>query len=373
LNETGQGSNAFLFHPNLGNEVVAGTLFVDRSGLRFQSETVSEEIPVQRVAAEWDAAGERICFKDTARPELTIYTTDQALLEHPAFPQLNQARDTLNDDAGRRELSRRVRLTLYFFAGCLVLVWAGSRATSVMVRSLAERVPPDWERRFGSAQVAEWRGEMELADYSNQVAQLTALAAPLLRVLPPGHTEAKFFIVDDPTPNACALPGGFVMVNTGLIKLTDRPEELLGVLAHELAHVTQKHHVRKLISAAGPLVIFGVFLHSRDRLLNTVSQGSGVMVYQGFSKEYETEADDVGWESLVAAKIDPRGMTSVFRKLKAFEEKQKIGAALPQAFRSHPALDKRIARLESKWRKLPDKTGFLELTNPVPSVAPRIP
>jgi predicted Zn-dependent protease len=83
------------------------------------------------------------------------------------------------------------------------------------------------------------------------------------------------------------------------------------------------------------------------------------MVFEGFSQEYETEADDVGWKYLVAANIDPRGMIHTFEKLKA--EEGDMDNLMPQAFASHPALDKRIARLQSKWKKLNRKVGFLEL------------
>ena len=89
---------------------------------------------------------------------------------------------------------------------------------------------------------------------------------------------------------------------------------------------------------------------------------SDLLVRQSFSQEYEREADDLGWQTLVRAKIDPRGMTGMFEKLEVHERQQANGrSALPRAFASHPALEKRIARLENKWRKLPEKTGFKEL------------
>ena len=96
-------------------------------------------------------------------------------------------------------------------------------------------------------------------------------------------------------------------------------------------------------------------------MLNVLSENSGLLIQQSFSQEYETEADDVGWQYLVDANIDPRGMTNLFLKLKGYEMSRKLPQLTPQAFNSHPALDKRIARLEAKWKKLPRKTGFLEL------------
>ena len=367
VNETGQAISAYMFLPELGNEVVPGTIALDRTGLHFNSELYHEEIPASHLLTEWDESDDKIFFKDTTRLELNIYTLDQSVLEHPVLPQLMELRQKVGDARGRSQLTRSLRITLWFLAACILVTCLGSWATSLMVRSLVARVPPEWERNFGRAQLEELQGEMVPGNYSNQLAQLSA---PLLRVLPPGQAVTSFFLVDDPEPNACALPGGSVVVNTGLLTLTDRPEELLGVIAHELAHVTQKHLARKIVSGGGALMVCSIFLHSRDSLLNALGQGSGFMVFQSFSKEYETEADDVGWQYLVAANIDPRGMASVFRKLKAYEDAQKHGRELPRAFQSHPALEKRIARLEAKWKKLSRPGGFLALTNAIPVVRP---
>jgi predicted Zn-dependent protease len=63
----------------------------------------------------------------------------------------------------------------------------------------------------------------------------------------------------------------------------------------------------------------------------------------------------------VAGNVDPRGLTGMLGKLKDYEATRKHMQMMPRAFSSHPALDKRIARLEAKWKKLPRKTGFVEL------------
>jgi len=207
----------------------------------------------------------------------------------------------------------------------------------------------------------EMASEVKFVEDTNRVAQLAALAAPLFRVLPRTQTEYRFHLVDDDEPNAFALPGGHIIVRTGLLKLADQPEDVLGVIAHEVAHVTEKHGFRKEVSSAGPFLIFEVFLGGRGGAVSVLAGGSALLVSQSFSQEYEMEADDVGWQYLVAANIDPRGMIDMFRKFKADEAKQKIRLNVPQAFSSHPALEKRIARLEAKWKKLPRKSGFVEL------------
>jgi len=93
--------------------------------------------------------------------------------------------------------------------------------------------------------------------------------------------------------------------------------------------------------------------------------GSGLLVSQDFSRSYESEADAVGWNYLVAANIDPRGMRNMFKKLKAGEDAMGFSHLIPKSLASHPALSQRIAVLEKKWRKLDRKVGFQDLP-PIP-------
>ena len=359
LSEINQGFEACLFHPNFGNEVVNGRIFIDRWKLHFRSESVTEEISMELLEVEFEEDSNRICLSDSTRPDLQIFTTDQSILKHPSMRQSGNVHAQVTTSLSRREASRAVRLTLYFIVGCVVATWFCSVSISLMVRTLAAGVPMEWEEKFGQEEIAKLRKEGLLIDDTNQIAQLTELAQPLIKVLPENRRNLKFYILDDEEPNAFALPGGYVVVHTGLLQMTETPEELLGVLAHEIAHETQRHVIRHRIAAAGPIVIFGIFLHGRNGAGNLLALGSGYMIYQGFSQDYETEADDVGWKYLVAARIDPRGMISTFKKLKEMEggmEDMRL-----QAFASHPALSKRISRLEGKWKKLGQRTGFLEL------------
>ncbi len=325
--------------------------------LQFQSETASIDIPMAALEVNFEEKGKGIFFCDSRRPEVSIFTLNQSILRLPAIRAHPQVAPVL----GRREFNRAVRLTLYFAGGCLLVAWLGSLALGAMASAITAGVPMEWEQKLGNRQIESLQKSGRLLDDSNEVAQLAALAAPLVQVLPSGRRDLKFHISGDAAANAFALPGGHVVVNVGMLRMTDQPEELLGVLAHELAHQTKRHAIRRIISGSGPLVIFGLFLHSNSGSGNFLAMGSGLMVFEGFSREYETEADDTGWSYLVAANIDPRGMIRSFKKLEAEEEKTGLGAIGPQALRSHPAIEKRIARMEGKWQKLERKTDFLKL------------
>jgi Zn-dependent protease with chaperone function len=358
LNGTAHGFDGELFHPGLGSKVVKGKIFFDPRALSFQSEATTIAIPFEQLVVELGEDEGRIYFRDRKFSNLRIFTDDESILD-AWLGQSGTVRNQLERMVTRREIARRLRITAYVCAFCVFLGWLGLCATHFMVRSLAAKVPAEWEQKFGDEKIAELKGEGVLLDDSNRIAKLTALVAPLMRVVPNG-TQFKFHIMQTEAPNAFALPGGHIVVTSALLNLASN-DELVGVIAHESAHITQKHFARKIISAAGPVLIFGIFLHSRSGLFNLFSEGSGFMLVQGFSQEYESEADVVGWNYLIKANIDPRGMIGIFRKFKTYEEKEKSADVLPQAFQSHPALDKRIARLESKWKKLPQKSGFIEL------------
>jgi predicted Zn-dependent protease len=235
-------------------------------------------------------------------------------------------------------------------------------ATGLMVRSIVARIPPAWEKDLGDKIMAELKEEMDLVEETNRVGALAELATPLLRVLPKNHTDYRFHIVEDPMPNAFALPGGHIIVTTSLLQMADgRAEEVLGVVAHEVAHVTQKHGFRQQIASYGPLLIFKMFLRGRSGSMGVFAGASALLVGQSYSQEFEMEADEVGWQYLVDANIDPRGMTDMFRKLEAQEGEISGLMGLPQALNSHPETAKRIERLQLNWEKLSRKSGFVQL------------
>lgn len=361
---------AHAFNPDLGSEVAAGQLALDSWNLYFQSGAVTLRIPLPRLRVDLgEGEDERVYFSDPSQPGWSIYTLDQSVLEHRALANESRVREQLSNIVTRREVSRRLKITLWCLAAFCLAAWLAWLATGFMARSLIARIPREWEQKIGSQVLQEMQVEMVFVEDPKRVAQLAALAAPLTQRVGGTNLSFTFHIVEDEEPNAYALPGGHVIVYTGMLDLVDRPEELLGVIAHEVAHVTQKHGFRKVVSAAGPFLIFGVFLSGDNGMMSVLSENSGLLIQQSFSQEYETEADSVGWQYLVDANIDPRGMTDLFLKLKGYEMSQKLARVTPQAFDSHPALDKRLARLEAKWKKLPRKTGFVEL-KPLEAVTP---
>lgn len=339
---------------------------IEATRVRFVADDLSFEIPADQLEVTWDASIDRINFAYAPNPEICIATYDDQVLEHPALPQVRALREEVHSTRNRRELNWRLKLTIGVIAACIIITIGCSWGMSFMVRAIAARIPPDLERKFGEAALVELGFDASGPTLTNEAAQVAALARPLLAVIPGLKQEVKFYVLENEDPNAFALPGGLIVVHTGLLQIVDRPEELQGVLAHELAHLTERHVFRQVISSAGPLLILSVFVNSGSGG-SLLAMGSGIVISQGFSKEYETEADEIGWNYLLAANIDPRGMISTFEKF----QDQYEGMEMPEALSSHPLLEKRIARLRRKWSSLDNKEGFLVQPNPFARSAAR--
>ncbi len=166
--------------------------------------------------------------------------------------------------------------------------------------------------------------------------------------------EYDVIIVDEKVFNAFAMPGGTIVLFTELISKTETPEELAGVLAHEMAHIHKRHGVRRQIRSAGNVALLSLGIGSGfegvDTLENmdTVYEILGVTLYdQKFSREYEAEADEIALEKLKRSSVGAKGFLNFFERLKAEYETPEEGSTeekvkIPDFLSSHPATDDRI-------------------------------
>src|SRR5207244_6412555 len=156
------------------------------------------------------------------------------------------------------------------------------------------------------------------------------------------------------------------LVTTGLFAAADRPEEIAGVLAHEIAHVIRRHGLRKIITTAGPYYVLKVFVSDKSGFLSLISHGSQLLVRQSFSRDLEREADEAGWHYLEAANIDPRGLADFLRKLMADRLTQTLEKSPLQMLSDHPPTKERGGHLDQLWKQAKKKHGFAKLQSTVP-------
>ena len=349
-------------HPSFNGEVAEGRITLDTTTFRFESSDGGVlEIPLNHLRIDEGEAGE-IYFGDPDQPDWSIYSFDQRVLKHHSLLQNSVTRMQLRALREGKENKWRLKATLWSAAAIVAMCILVPSCLGLMVRVLVARVPARVELQMGATAMAEVKQEMTFLNDSNLMAKLDSAVAPLVAALPPGPTNYTFYIADEEEANAFALPGGAVIVNRGLLAIAERPEQVAGVVAHEIAHVTKKHALRQSISSFGPALLLELFASSDNQLVGALGATSQLLVIQSFSQEYELEADAAGWDYLVAARIDPRGMIEMFKKFKAEEDREKelLGPDIP-ALSSHPTTGKRIAKLEARWKNLKHKSGFIEM------------
>ena len=198
----------------------------------------------------------------------------------------------------------------------------------------------------------------EVADY------LTTLGQRLLAASDGTRRDIDFFVVNDETINAFALVGGHIGVHSGLIALTQNESELAGVVAHEIAHILQKHQARMLHgqrasqwTSLAALALAMIASRSSGNQAGQVTEaalaGAGALQIQSqidYTREHEREADRVGVTLLERAGYDPHGMVSFFERLLRANRLNEFKGA-PSYLRTHPLTTERIADMQDRVDK----------------------
>lgn len=220
------------------------------------------------------------------------------------------------------------------------------------------------EARLGRAIMAQIRASTNIVEDPIITEYINDVGSRIAAHTNNGDFDFTFFVVEDSSINAFALPGGYIGVHTGLIEATRNEDELAGVLGHEIAHVTQRHIARAihaaqrqgLVSSALMLatILAGVAGADSDVVQAgmAVSQGSAIQQRINFTRSNEHEADRIGINALADAGFDPYGMASFFEVMSRMQPSD-MRMRLPEFLRTHPVTTDRIAEARTRARTLP--------------------
>jgi predicted Zn-dependent protease len=191
----------------------------------------------------------------------------------------------------------------------------------------------------------------QVEGYVNSIVRRLASAAPGPRF----PYQAR--VVNASDINAFALPGGYMYVNRGLIEAVRNEDELAGVLAHEMAHVAERHGTEQLTKAYGVQAGAGLLaqiLAGRDGRLGVPEQVVGSLglnaLMMKFSRNAENEADRVGAQTMARAGYDPMAMATFFDLLQ--QQRGRNPNAVAQFFSSHPSPANRSANIRRQAQSL---------------------
>jgi len=196
----------------------------------------------------------------------------------------------------------------------------------------------------------------KLSTNASYKAQVRRVGHRLSRVMPVPNAQWEFVVFDDPEPNAFALPGGKVGVNTGLFQVSQTDAGLAAVIGHEVAHVVANHAGERmtgsLATAIAGAAAYGMINKNTDmsttgKLATAGAIGAvGTLNTLRFSREQELEADQLGALYMARADYDPRESVNLWKRFANYKQ-QKNASQKPEFLSTHPLDATRINALES--------------------------
>ena len=212
-------------------------------------------------------------------------------------------------------------------------------------------VTPEFERRLGQAIMRQVRQSTDVITDPEVESYIQSIGYQLVANSDDNQIPFIFFVVNNSAINAFAAPGGVVGINSGVILSSENESELAGVMAHEIAHVTQRHLARTFEAASKfslPMMAAMVGAVALG-ILNPQAGQAAIAAVSGFSAQYqinftranEEEADRIGMQLLVRSGFDPFGMPGFFQRLQ--QASRYYSSNAPEYLRTHPLTTSRIA------------------------------
>ena len=275
-----------------------------------------------------DGQGRQASLKPLAADDIAIVLNEAPAALQPQLQRLWNERQR-----NRRQVSGWLAaLTGAGVVAAALLWWQGGNA----IGALAGLIPLSTEKQLGELALAQVRAQGGILEKG--VAQQTV--QDIGQKLTAGSRYSyRWLVKNDESVNAFAMPGGIIVVHTGLLRQAADPGELAGVLAHEVQHVEQRHSLRQMISSLGWGALVGVTIGDISAVAAMLAHQAGTLY---FSRDMEEEADRLGLLALRRAQIRPDGMLRFFQKLD-----DKDQAKVPGWISSHPQTAARAQQIRS--------------------------
>ena len=243
-----------------------------------------------------------------------------------------------------------------------LLIFAG-----IFTRS-AGALTAEEERKLGKKVLLDIERKSEIVDDLILQGFIERVGRSLVSYASPAPFDFQFFVIKEQSPNAFAVPGGYVFVTTGLLVLAENEHEVAGVLSHEIAHVTSRHisemidRSKRINMASAAAMLLGALLGGGGQASGAVAATAAATAQAltlKYTRENETEADQNGLHTLAKSGYDSQGFVTFMNKMNRYSIAN--SPKMPAYLSTHPALDERLALMENLIRMEP-KSG----ASPIP-------
>lgn len=203
-------------------------------------------------------------------------------------------------------------------------------------------VPVSWEESLGRQVVDRLAPKNQQCRDPERLQKLNQIAQTLAATRPASPYRITVSVVDNPTLNAFAAPGGQVILLRGLLERTNSPEELAGVLAHELQHIYQRHTIKAILEQTASSLLLTAVSGDLSEGLAWGIEGARAMGTLHYNRAHEREADIEGLHMLQAAHVDPAAMVAMYGSMQQGAQNPQ---APPEFLSTHPNMNERLAAL----------------------------
>lgn len=237
----------------------------------------------------------------------------------------------------------------------------------------SSELSPAWEQRLGDSIIAQGRRDPTFVHDAELNQYLNTMGHRLAQNAQGGAPRIEVFGVRDSAFNAFAMPGGYIGINTGLIVQSDSESELAGVMAHEIAHVSQRHIARGLTQSqqSNTIAMASVAASLLAALVGGIDLAAGISAFGqaaaidqqlGFSRSAEREADRVGFQMLSQSGYDPKGLQDMFGKLMQASQ-MNVSRAGTSYLSTHPLSIDRMSDMQNRTQltsrsRVPNSDAF---------------
>jgi Zn-dependent protease with chaperone function len=327
----------------------SGTLVRSGQSLHFHFDSGDRapiELPFNRLQIRIAGENSHHYFLfDRLHPGIEICVQNDEFIETLANWGIPSARMATHEAKGRTR-GRFARIGAFagllvalFFGIPLILSWAPSSWLNTIVS-------PDQEEKLGAFVLPLLA---DIVEEHPALTGVTTLVERLQQTNPALRTrKPKVMISKDREVNAFMLPGGILVMNEGLLQQATSPDEVAGVLAHELGHLELRHNLRALSGSASMLLGLGTLslVAGPDAAL-WVSRGAN-LAWVSHSRREELDADERAFEYLTHAGISPEGLIRFFERLSSSQRSGLI--PMLNLFSTHPLAKERARILRSKMK-----------------------
>lgn len=216
-----------------------------------------------------------------------------------------------------------------------------------MAGFIAKRIPVSWEQRLGRGYKEFFTQSFDVCEQEELHQQVERIQSQLLNTISNSRYKYNITILDFNMVNAFALPGGEIVLFRGLIEKSNRPEELAGVMAHEIQHVEQRHSTKILIKDKSLDIILSAVTGNSSGVGSTLN-ATKILGSLAYRRDEESSADKQGLEMLMKAEVDPNGLIDFFKII------DKEHGDVPDVFKyvsTHPNTQDRINTLKDMIRQ----------------------